>query len=294
MLQEKLSSLGLALTAATGLAMVGTPFQLWADDAAPAADKSQYSLFNVTPADQLRPLALDADDGVVDPTTVDAAHLEVQGDLVDYYRYSKTYSVYGWSEKLTEDHFSWAPRVTLGLCNNVDLFVHPSFETTSRSYAGAFGASRDTSEYEGINVGTKFNLWGNDGGLTAFSVAPYVSFPNNGGPVLGGGDISFAVRLPAQFYLKFMSDPYAFSDHDTVYFGMENSMSLHKSFGPSFDTYAYLNTVWQSDSEPWYGYAGFGAGYLVNRNLEFFVGMGFGLTSEAYDYNPRLGLAWRF
>jgi hypothetical protein len=49
-----------------------------------------------------------------------------------------------------------------------------------------------------------------------------------------------------------------------------------------------------SSGEEWYGYSGFGLGYQVCRNLELFAGIGFGLTSNSYDYNPRLGLGWRF
>jgi len=196
----------------------------------------------------------------------------------------------------TEDHFNWSPRVTLGLLNNVDLFIHPSFDVTSYKYSGNYNASGNSSGYEGINFGTKINLWGNDSGMTAFSVAPYISIPNHdSGLVLGGGDISFAVRLPQNFYLKVGIDPYAFNDRDTtVHLGMENSMSLHKTFGAKLDTYAYLNTDWRSNVEEWYGYAGFGLGYQITGDLQVFAGIGFGLTSNAYDYNPRLGLGWRF
>jgi hypothetical protein len=275
---------------AASLAMVALPGAVRADDAAPAGDKSQYNLLSPTPADQMRPLSLDANDGVVDPTTVDAGHVQLQGDLVDYYHYSTTYRG---GVNFTEDHFDWSPRLTLGLLNNVDLFVHPSFDETSYTYSGRYNASGDSGKYESINIGTKINLWGNDGGLTAFSVAPFVSIPSNGGSVVGGADISFAVRLPEQFYLKFVTDPHAFNEQ-SVYFGMENGMSLHKAFGAKIDTYAYLNTDWMSSGAEWYGYAGFGAGYQITRDLQIFAGIGFGLTSNSYDYNPRLGLGWRF
>jgi hypothetical protein len=45
---------------------------------------------------------------------------------------------------------------------------------------------------------------------------------------------------------------------------------------------------------PWYGYTGFGLKYNFLNNLQLFAGMGFGLTSSSYDYNPRAGLVWRF
>jgi hypothetical protein len=35
-------------------------------------------------------------------------------------------------------------------------------------------------------------------------------------------------------------------------------------------------------------------GYQVLRDLQLFAGIGFGLNSNSYDYNPRIGLGWRF
>jgi len=294
MVQKSAGSGHVVLLVAAGLAVTGLASEVRADDApvnaSTSTDKSQYNLFNVTPASQLRPLSADTDDGVTDPTTVDAGYVEVQGSLVNYYRYDNDYGPVHFSE----DHFAWAPRITLGVLNNVDVFIHPSFQVTSYQYTGPFNASGSSSGYDGINIGAKINLWGNDGGKTALAVAPYISIPNGGDTVEGGADIPFAVRLPYEFYLKFVFDPYAFENHHTIYFGMDNSMSLHKGFGTKLDVYAYLNTTYRSDSEPWYGYTGFGAGYLFSPNVEVFLGIGFGLTDNAYDYNPRLGLAWRF
>lgn len=52
------------------LALIALPGGVRADDAPPAPDKSSYNLFHATPGDQLRPLSLDANDGVADATTL--------------------------------------------------------------------------------------------------------------------------------------------------------------------------------------------------------------------------------
>jgi hypothetical protein len=284
-----------------------------ADDATDQAqaDKWRYNLFNPTPDDQLRPLSVDANDGVIDPTTVDAGHVQLQGSLVDFYSYTQHYSfppsaaLALESYKYTEEEFEWDPRVTLGVWNDVDLFVHPYYRLQSYRYsefmygggpATPVNASGNASRFENINVGTKVNLWGNDAGTTALAVAPYVSIPTDRGPVLAGADVAFAVRLPCQFYLKFDSNPYPIANgQQTTYLGIDNSMSLHRRFAGRFDAYAYLNTTWESrPGSSWYGYAGFGLAYQADRNLEIYGGIGFGLDDNAYDYNPRLGLAWRF
>ncbi|HEX9048096.1 MAG TPA: transporter, partial [Verrucomicrobiae bacterium] len=153
----------------------------------------------------------------------------------------------------------------------------------------------DSSDFTDINIGAKVNLWGNDGGCTAFSVSPYVTIPNSSAPVTGGAALSFAVRLPAQFYLKFGVDPYAFANRNNdAKFGIEDSVSLHKMFGEKLDAYAYLDTDWRDGASDWSGMSGFGAGYLVTPGFELFASMGFGLTSNSYDYNPRFGIAFRF
>lgn len=276
------------------LALITLPGGVFAGDSASAPDKSSYNLFNRTPSDQLRPLSLDANDGVIDAVTVDAGHVQAQGDLVDYYRYSRDYNTpFAISGEYTRDHFNWSPRISLGILNNVDVFVHPSFDVDNYSYYGG-RHTRNSSQYAGLNVGTKINLWGNDGGMTAFSVAPYLSIPDHS-DVSGGGDISLAVRLPGQFYFKVCADPFVFYRNNyTEHFGVENGASLHRTFGAKLDAYAYLNTIWTDDSEEWQGYSGFGLGYQICRNLEVFLGMGFGLTDNSYDYNPCLGLGWRF
>jgi hypothetical protein len=280
------------LALAGGMAVSALPCAAAADETSTPADKSSYNLFNPTPDASLRPLSLDALDGVVDPTTVDPGHVQVQGNLVDYYHYSTTFYR---TVDFSEDHFNWSPRISLGLLNNVDFWVHPEFEETSHTYSGSYNASGSSSRFEQITLGPKINLWGNDGGLTAFSVAPYVSIPDGNHAILGGADISFAVRLPQQFYLKVMTDPAVTNPrNDTDYLGIQNSLSLHKTFGDKLDAYAYLDTEWVSSGEEWDGCAGFGAGYLVTKNLEVFVGIGCGLTDNSYDYNPRLGLGWRF
>lgn len=281
------------LTSILALAVSALPYaaRAQANATSTTGDKSTCDLFNPTPDAWLRPLSLDAHDGVVDATTVDAGHLQVQGNLVDYAHYTTT--LFG-AINFSEDAFDWSPRISLGLLNNVEFWVHPEFELESHDYSGSYHASGGSSQFQQINLGPKINLWGNDGGMTAFSVAPYVSIPN-GHAVLGGADLSFAVRLPGRFYLKVMTDPYAFNpQNDTDYVGLENSLSVHKALGDKFDAYAYFDSDWVSSGEGWVGYAGFGAGYLVTPSLEVYVGMGFGVTDNAYDYNPRLGLGWRF
>jgi len=141
---------------------------------------------------------------------------------------------------------------------------------------------------------TKLNLWGNDGGRTAFSVAPVLSIPTRGKNVLGGLDTAFAVRLPQDFYLKLESEVFEQRFSGSTYVGFFEGLSLNKSVCSRLDAYASLTAQVSSYSgDPWFGYVGFGAIYKVTRDFQLFAGLRFGLSDNSFDYNPRFGIVWR-
>ncbi len=77
--------------------------------------------------------------------------------------------------------------------------------------------------------------------------------------------------------------------------GFADAASLTKAVTPKLDAFADISTVVTTDSRSqWYGYAGFGLSYLIESDLQVYSGLRFGLTSNSYDYNPYLGLAFRF
>jgi hypothetical protein len=254
-------------------------------------DKSDYSLFNPVPSDQLRPLSSEAIDGFPDARTLDAGHFQVEGEFVNYYFNSSMPVGYDKAE------FVWEPRITVGLLNNVDFFIRPSYVIRSFYYGGSY------SDFGTITTGVKVNLWGNDSGTTALAIRPYVAIPTQGGDVLGGGDLALLVRLPYGFSIKFDSELYATeNDSGTLLAGFENSMSINKSLCSKADAYWYLNSSVTSDSaQTWFGDTGFGLDYNFTRNLQTFAGIGFGFTSpdwvygqtRAYDYNLRVGFVCR-
>jgi hypothetical protein len=143
----------------------------------------------------------------------------------------------------------------------------------------------------------KINLWGNDGGMTALSVAPFLSIPTSGNSdVTGGLEVPFAVLLPRDFTLKLFSGVFWFENPNrTDYLGFVNAASLTKAVTPRVDVFADISTEVLTDPrQEWSGYAGFGGAYYLTHDLQFYAGLRFGLTSNSFDENPYLGLAWRF
>lgn len=263
-----------------------------------SADKSGYTLLTPVPSDQMRPLSSETYDEVMDARTLDAGHYQVEGDFINYYYNSSTPSTYD------RDEYAWEPRITVGLLNNLDFYVRPSFEIREHYDRNS------SSEFGHITTGVKLNLLGDDSGMFAVAVKPYVSIPTSrgdgfgGGGVLGGGDVALLVRLPWELSVKVDSEVYVAENNGDGHFaGFYNAASINKTLCSKADAYGYFNSTVTSDpAQTWYGYAGFGLEYNFTRNLQVFAGIGFGVTSadwvwgqtRAYDYNPRAGFVWRF
>jgi hypothetical protein len=265
-------------------------------------DKSQYSLFHPTPVDQLRAMNSEQADKILNPFTVDAGHVQIEASLVDYYNGSRQGSVgrvYNYNN--SANAFYWAPSFKVGLLNNLDLEVEPSYHTISASQSGYVGSrpysvSRTESEFGNVNVAVKANLWGNDGGATALALRPYISIPTQGGrTVVGGLDVPFAWQLPFGLTLKIASGIGAVENGDgTLYVGFENSAALEKNLTPELLVFVNLATgVTTDEAADWVGYAGFGAAYTLSRNFQAYAGMRFGFE-DGYDYNPYAGITLRF
>jgi len=278
-----------------GITSLVVPLAVLADDPS-SVDKWQYSLISPVPSDELRPLSSEAYDGVMDARTVDAGHVQIEGGFIDYLYNSVTPRNYD------SDDFFWEPRITVGLLNNMDFYVRPSYEIRFLDY------QMHSSEFGRVTTGLKVNLLGNDGGTVALALKPYLSIPTSssdligGGDVLGGGDVAVLVRLPYGLYVKVDSEFYATERNNrTVYAGFYNALSINKTLCSKADAYCFFDTTVTSDSaETWYGYAGLGLEYKFTNNLQMFAGFGFGVTPDwtygqtrAWDYNPRVGFVWR-
>lgn len=277
----------------TGVLYLSTP-SLWADD---AGDKAGYHLFRPTPRDQMRELSTDRPDQTESPYTVDAGHFQVEMDFINY--------VHDESGVTTIDAFALVPfNLKVGLLNNVDLQLvyAPYVRERTKIDLSPFAVFASTDDGSGdLVTRLKINLWGNDGGRTAFALLPFVKWPLpqsnlRNGRLEGGISLPLAVALPAGWGLGVMSS-FAFvrdgsNAFDTEYF---NTITFsHDIVGDLAGYVEFAAVVAPESGGDWQGQVDLGLTYGLCPNSQLDLGCNFGVTEDAPDYNPFLGLTVRF
>ena len=143
------------------------------------ASAQAYDLFDPVPAESMRELSADRPDATESPITVDAGHIQIEASLFD------------WRRNGRDDTFTlMSTNVKFGVSDNIDLqFVFDSFGWENNA-----GPVPDAEGFGDVTVRMKWNLWGNDGGDTAFALFPFVKIPTGAG--LGSDSWEGGLILP--------------------------------------------------------------------------------------------------
>ena len=266
--------------------------------AEPAPDKTRYHLFNRTPDAELRELKTDRPDKTESAYTVDAGRFQLEMDAVNvsYDRHNSARdgtTVRTWNVATLN--------LKAGLLHNVDLqLVVPTHAYVRTSAPGA-GVQKQRG-FSDLVTRVKWNLWGNDGGDTALALMPFVKAPTSqdgigNRSVEGGLIVPFAVELPAGWSLSLMTEldlvrGAATSGHrprfvNTISFG-------HDILGELAGYAEFFSSVSTERGAPWIGTVDFGLTYGLTKNLQLDAGVNLGVTRSADDWNPFVGLSYRF
>jgi len=251
----------------------------------PPPDKSAYSLLNPTPKELWRPLRADRPDFTESPYTVDAGAVQIEMSFVDY------------AHNGDSDSWTAAPiNLKIGLLNDVDLqlvfdpYVHEKNGRATRDGVG------DTQ------VRLKINLWGNDGGKTAFAIMPFLKIPTAshglGNNKVEGGvifplstDIAEGVGLGLMFETDFVYDE-TDDGYDTEFIlTAVVGFDLTDDLGFYIEGIGIESTDSGSDSR---AILGLGFTHALSTNTVIDVGVNFGLAGDADDVNIFAGLTLRF
>ncbi len=248
-------------------------------------DKSQYSLLNPTPREFWRPLSADRPDFTESPYTVDAGAVQLELSFVDYARNG---DVETWTVAPTN--------LKIGLLNDVDLqfiFVPYVHEDDGTQIRDGFGD---------MQFRLKINMWGNDGGDTAFAFMPFIKIPTasddlSNDHVEGGLIFPFATDLAEGIGLGLMFETDFVFDTDDGGYDTEFIATGVLGFDTAekFGLYVEGIGIASTDSDvDFRGILGVGATYGLTENMIFDVGVNVGLIGDADDVNLFTGLTVRF
>jgi len=259
----------------------------------PARDKSGYHLFNPTPTGFMRDLSTDRPDTTESAYTVDAGHLQLEMSFVDF-RHDRNNG-----DSQTRRAFSVAPLlVKVGLLNNVDLQVgvNPYTREEASDESGWVDGFGDTL------VRVKFNLWGNDGGDTAFAIMPFVKFPTaaddlGNGDTEGGLIAALGAALPDEWSLGTMAQlDYNRSAADDRYVNdiVHTVTASRRIVGDLAGYLEYAGFANLNGDEDYRGYFDAGLTLGVSKDVQWDAGIRVGLTEAADDFGVFIGVSMRF
>jgi len=259
----------------------------------PARDKWQYNLFHPTPRSLMREMSTDRPDKTESAYTVDAGHFQIEATLVQF-------GVDTWN---AEGEKVWginAGNVNLkvGLTNNADFQV--VVENYLYERVRTDGSTVKKSGFGGIQTRLKVNLWGNDGGTTALAVMPYINWPTNtdgfgNKKVEGGLVIPLAVELPWGFGMGMMTEV-DFVVRDVSGCGVDfvNSITFSRNIIGNLAGYAECYTLLPDTGIAPIVTLDVGLTYAFTVDILLDVGINFGVTEAAEDFNPFAGFSMRF
>lgn len=279
-----------------GAGLVACPAATAEPHAPPEPDKSAYTLFNRTPRDLMRDLSADRPDTTESPYTVDAGHFQIELSLTEF-----TYDTDDDAGRTTR---TWAVAPMLlkaGLLNNVDLQLGLEPYARERSTGGP-GDPETTDGFGDLALRLKVNLWGNDGGVTAFAVMPFVTLPTasdglGDGHVGGGVILPLAVELADRLSLGAMVEfDFRRSDaNDKNVVDLVHTATIAQGLTEALGAFVeFAGFSCLSDDAPYRAYFNTGLTYALTTDIQLDAGVRVGLTSAAEDLGAFLGVTLRY
>ena len=242
----------------------------------------------------MREMNTDRPDQTESPFTVDAGHVQVEMDLVNY--------THDRANGVTTETLAIAPiNFKVGLLNNVDVQFLLDTYVREKTKVATFPSTK-TQGTGDLLTRLKVNLWGNDGGETAFAVMPFVKWPT-ANSALGNGKTEGGVILPLSISLgdrfglglmtefDFLRDAVGAGHHTDYVNSITLSCDMTDKIGAYVEFFSLISTEQGSD---WQGQVDLGVTYGVTADVQLDAGINLGVTDSAPDYQPFVGLTARF
>jgi Putative MetA-pathway of phenol degradation len=263
---------------------------------ATAVDRTQYNLFNPTPAEKMRDFMPDRPSVTDDPYTVDPGHWMFEIGVLEYTR--DRYHNQG----VRLDSFSFGDtNIRLGVLSFAELdilFVAYTYALTTDKVTDI---RLKQSGFSDVTLQSKINLLGNDGGAIALGLIPFVMFPTGARDITSGGyaggvGFPFQVNLPSNFSLT--AETTVRTIHASAggsYFDFPNSICIGHPITKQLST--YLEFATETNTQPhtgWVGTVDTALIYQPGNNWQFDAGINVGVTRAAQNLFSFVGMAWRY
>lgn len=239
-------------------------------------------------ADSLRPLAADRPDATESPQTVDKGHWQIETTIVGYAQ-NKSNGV------TSRSYEAFNTNLKYGLTDSVDL--HLVWTPYVKEEMEHNGHTASDSSHSDIEVRSKINLWGNDGGDSAMALIPYVKLPSgdfSNDEVEGGLIVTYGTELKGLgFGLQAQLD-YSYDDvEDEMDWAGSHTAVLGYEIGS--DTGGYVEYVGEWDLNGDYiPYASFGFTRQTSVNTQWDIGSKVALGNKGQDFEVFFGLTQRY
>lgn len=252
--------------------------------------QKKYTLFNPVPREKMRDMSTDRPDITESPNSVDAGHFQIETDIFKTSR-SKTNGITS-----VENSYNLA-NLKLGLTHNTDLQLVVGSYVNSYEKDAVGKKANTTSGFGDLTVRIKHNIWGNDGGTTAFALMPYINLPTSkenknieGGIVFPlsvdlGNDFNLGTQVQVDILKSIQKSGYHAGVLQSVVVGKELSKAL-ETFVESYYNYDFEDKKFDLSFNG-------GFGYSVTKNLKFDAGFNLGLTKNT-DKVYFIGFSFRY
>jgi len=246
----------------------------------------------------MRELNTDRPDKTESPYTIDPGHVQVEMDLVSY-SYDRNNPEHEARRVQTLNFLN--TNFKIGLLHNLDFQLISENFLWVRDEDLRTDRADETSGAGDTTLRLKLNFWGNDGGKSAFGVIPYVTLPTASDD-LGVEDAEFglilplAVELPHGFSLGVMTEfDWVRDERDDLNFVWVNSATVGHEILKNVEAYGEIFAAIDPDrTNAAEITVDFGVTWKVDEDVQLDAGVNIGVTREAEDWNPFVGISIRY
>lgn len=261
-------------------------------------DRSKYNLFCPVPTDKLKPMVASRPGITESPFIIDPGHYQLEFDVATY-----TYDRNKRGHTKTYGYTVFAPELRIGLSSGMELDIAT---TSFHSVRTKDTLENSTTRNQGIDdttVGLKYNFWNPDATQkTALAILPFVKIPTNQDH-LGNKSVDAGIVLPFDWAISDNLDfsvmtefDYQRGDEVRKHVGnFVNSACISYNLTDHTSMFAEVYTERSTEhGSKWNVTFNFGGSYVITDNLNIDGGAYVGLTPQADNITPFIGMSCRF